>query len=93
MLKGHAGEVKGVVFSPDSRECLSVATASKGLLHDLVSGSSMPTHVMAGHGNWVLGCDWVGDHMLTVSVDYSTKVWSRRSNCLGKQHTIEPGGR
>ncbi|XP_021378535.1 telomerase protein component 1-like [Mizuhopecten yessoensis] len=79
-LLGHTGAVTACVFSPNEKR---LATASRDmsvkiweLRMSILDSSSTPIQVLHDcHKDWVTGCSWFGDFLVTASNDFTLKVW------------------
>eukprot|EP00301_Raphidiophrys_heterophryoidea_P007992 c13019_g4_i1.p1 GENE.c13019_g4_i1~~c13019_g4_i1.p1 ORF type:complete len:1137 (+),score=258.97 c13019_g4_i1:178-3411(+) len=73
-LAGHKSEVWGCAFSPDSSELVTVGADRRGVVYNVVSG--MKVGSIPQHPEWVMGCHWIDDKILTVA-DKTSRLFDR----------------
>src|SRR5262245_61237395 len=74
-LKGHAGDVRTVAFSPDGQTLVTGSEDKTAIVWDLSSGRSL--HVLSGHTAVVNSASFSpdGSQILTASKDKTARVW------------------
>ena len=75
-LRGHAGEVSAVAFSPDGRHLASASHDHKVFIWNVRTGQLVRT--LAGHSDVVYGVAYSpdGTRLATASWDQTVKIWN-----------------
>ncbi|XP_048867446.1 telomerase protein component 1 [Brienomyrus brachyistius] len=76
LLRGHQGGVTCLSFSPSGDKLLSGGKDQALLVWDV--GSPHPTlsqSLLHCHGDWITGCAWTVDHVVSCSLDCRVRLW------------------
>ncbi|XP_076004494.1 telomerase protein component 1 isoform X2 [Genypterus blacodes] len=82
VLRGHTGGVTCLAFSPDGGQLLSGGKDLALMLWDVSSSPpALSKSLPHSHRDWITGCAWTPDCVLSSSNDGRLRVWDLQGGC------------